>query len=149
MEKTEIEKSIEAFVRAENYYLFELSIKNINKNPFIQLFVDTETGIDADKLAELNRKLSKMIDENDLITGSYRLDVSSPGIDRPLKYIWQYKRNIGRSMEVSFRDNDSEKIKVGALMNADDERILLETKNEIDVIPYAQIIKAIVQVRFK
>jgi ribosome maturation factor RimP len=146
---SDLESDISAILLQENAVLIDLSLKNLGGNPIIQVFADNEKGINANELAEINRKISKIIDEKEDFPKNYRLDISSPGVDRPLIYPWQYNRNIGRHLEVTFKDEDEQKTVTGTLESIDDQKILLQTSKQKLEITFPQIIKAIVQIRFK
>ena len=132
----------------ENVLLIELVIKNAQKNPLIQVYADTYAGITTEQLAALNRKLSKGLEESGLVRGTFRLDVSSPGIDRPLEYLWQYERNVGRDLEVTVEEEGEQRIVRGTLRAADKERIVLEAKNGERIVPMTAVRKALVRLRF-
>jgi ribosome maturation factor RimP len=139
---------VREILERENVLLIKLVIKNALKNPLIQVYADTVAGITSDELAALNRKISKALDESGLVQGSYRLDVSSPGIERPLEHLWQYRRNIGRDLEVTVEEEGESRIVHGTLREADAERIVLEGKKEERTLPMASVRKAVVRLRF-
>jgi ribosome maturation factor RimP len=98
-----IEQKVESLIQDEpGVFLVEVRIKPTNN---IKVFVDADTGVSIDKLVQYNRKLYKEIEESGLfIDGDFSLEVSSPGVDEPLKLHRQYVKNIGRNVEVLKKD---------------------------------------------
>lgn len=103
MENTELLKEkMEALVNsaiadAPDHFLVEVKIL---PNKKIQVFVDAETGIKIEKCVQISRAVEKVLDEEKWFGEDYNLEVSSPGMDSPLKVFKQYKRRIGREVEV-------------------------------------------------
>ena len=81
--------------------------------------VDGDKGISIDDCAELSRELSKVLDESNLIPDAFVLEVSTPGLDQPLKSKRQYVKNIGRNVRVKTK----EKTVDGKLITVEDEKI--------------------------
>jgi ribosome maturation factor RimP len=106
-----------------SHFLVEVRIKPTNN---IKVFIDGDEGIPLSELVLYNRKLYKWIEENGSYPdGNYSLEVSSPGLDEPLKLKRQYKKNIGRYVELSLHDNIK---KEGKLVEATEEGILIITE---------------------
>jgi ribosome maturation factor RimP len=85
---------------------------------------------------------------HDVIRGSYRLDVSSPGIDRPLQALWEFEKNIGRNLRVIFEENNEQKEASGTLTLVNEDGISLKIKKEEIKIPMVSIIKAQVKLKW-
>lgn len=119
----------------------------------VLVVVDGDQGMSIDDCAEISRQLSKLMDETKLIEDNYFLEVSTPGLDHPLKLKRQYKKNIGRSLRVKLQEKTIE----GKLIEVLDDKITLtqetgsgrnkETKNV--EVPFSEIDKAFVLVSFK
>lgn len=90
----------------------------------IKIFIDADQGASIDKMVRYNRRLHKMIEEKGMFRdGDFSLEVSSPGLDEPLKLHRQYQKNIGRYVEVVKKDG----IKIeGKLLSASENEIVLE-----------------------
>jgi ribosome maturation factor RimP len=102
-------------------YLVEVRLRPVNK---IQVFLDADAGVSLGTCTQTNRKLYPKIEEIGMFEpGSFELEVSSPGLDEPLKLLRQYKKNIGRPVEVVMKDG--RKI-TGKLLSADDSSISVE-----------------------
>jgi len=72
----------------------------------VRIFIDTDEGVGFDKCRTLSREVEAVLDENQLLGEKYTLEVSSPGISRPLKFLRQYPRNIGRDIECKMKDGE-------------------------------------------
>ena len=96
-------QAVEALLSAlltenEDYFLVEVSIKPVNN---IKVYLDADSGVIIERCVAYNRKLYKAIVESGLFPdGEFSLEVSSPGVDEPLRSIRQYRKNIGRTVEV-------------------------------------------------
>jgi ribosome maturation factor RimP len=103
------------------YFLVDLRIKPTNN---IKVFLDGDTGITIEKCVQVNRKLYKKIEEAAFFpAGDFSLEVSSAGLDEPLKMLRQYKKNIGRPVEIQLQDGT---LKEGVLMDVSEDGIVLE-----------------------
>ncbi|MCS6820477.1 MAG: ribosome maturation factor RimP [Microscillaceae bacterium] len=99
----ELKEKISNLVNAllsDAHFLIEVQIKKGKKNTKIVVILDGDNGIDIDTCANISSQLSKILDEKDWIKESYVLEVSSPGADRPLQNIRQYKQHIGRKVKI-------------------------------------------------
>jgi len=84
------------------YFLVEIKIKPTNN---VKIFIDGDQGVTIEKCISWNRALYRKLEETNLFpNGDFSLEVSSPGVDEPLKLFRQYKKNIGRSVEVILKD---------------------------------------------
>ena len=116
------------------------------------VIVDGDQGISIDDCAALSRVLNESLESE--ISDPYTLEVSTPGLDHPLKLKRQYEKNVGRGMKVVRKDKS---IVNGALKQTEEEKIVLETeighgkKTELKIIeiPFTEIEKAFVTVSFK
>lgn len=84
------------------YFLVEIKIRPTNN---IKVFLDGDNGIPIERCVAYNRQLYKMIEESGLFPqDDFSLEVSSPGLDEPLKLMRQYRKNVGRKVEVLLKD---------------------------------------------
>ena len=121
-------KNIEDFVagitsQSETVFPVEIKISPAND---IKVFLDADDGITIEKCTSINKALYKYIEESELFPGgNFSLEVSSPGVDEPLKLFRQYKKNIGRRIEVVMNDGTKAE---GKLLNISDDEIIIEDK---------------------
>ena len=132
-------------------FLVSVRIKPTNN---IKIFLDADSGLSIEKCVKINRSLYRSIEENAWYPdGNFSLEVSSPGLEEPLKMLRQYTKNIGRNVAVVLNDNSKEE---GKLLQANEELIQLEYtvgKNKKAVtlvkdIPFDQIKQTTVQIAF-
>jgi len=129
-----------------NLFLVDLIVRGSESSRVIEVFIDGEKNISAEECAFVSREIIKQIDENDLIK-SYRLDVSSPGVERPLIFLKQFPKHINRVFEVEFKTVDFSSTFKGKLISVEDEVLTFKTNKEIK-IKFKDIIKAKVLVSF-
>ena len=102
-------------------FLVEIKIKPTNN---IKIYIDGNHGVSVEKLVQFNRKLYKQLEEEAIFSGGdFSLELSSPGLDEPLKLHRQYLKNIGRFVEVLVKDGTK---KEGKLLSVSDAGIELE-----------------------
>lgn len=103
----EITKEVEAILAGDpSLFVVEISLKGTSGNQRLSIFLDGDAGISIEQCVGVSRKLSAFLEENDLIPGKFYLEVSSAGVDQPLKFERQYRRNIGRSVKVKTKDGE-------------------------------------------
>jgi len=143
-------KQLASKIAEENgFFLIDFVIRGNNANRIIEIFIDGEKNISAGDCAKISTEINSQLEKIPEIGSSYRLDVSSPGIDRPLKFLKQYPKNINRDFEVIYTEgNEDKKIKAKLLrIEGNDLMFLFNKKNEI-VINFINIKKAKVLVSF-
>src|SRR6187397_1985452 len=118
------QKINELLAEHPTHFLVEIRIKPTNN---FKVFIDADEGVNLAVLIEYNRKLYKFIEESSLYPdGDFSLEVSSPGLDEPLKLNRQYKKNIGRFVDVTLKDSTR---KEGKLMEATEDGVIMETES--------------------
>ncbi len=125
--------------------LVELTCRNAGPRVLVRILADTARGIQMDELSHLNHAIGALLEEHDLIPSAYTLEVSSPGLDRPLKAPLDYERVIGRRIKVSTNTPVNSKWEyAGELLNANEEAIVLKLDNgEKLQIPLSAINRAV------
>ena len=131
-----------------NFFVIDINFRGDNRKKIIELFVDAEINVDADYLAEISREINSVIEEQDIIQQAYRLDVSTPGVDRPLKFLKQFPKHINRNFEVTYKSGDESKTITGKLLSVEREELtFLSDKKEI-LIEFKNITTAKVIISF-
>lgn len=105
----------------EDVFLVSVKIKPVNN---IKIYLDADGGLNIDRCVKLNRSMYHTIEEEGWYPdGNFSLEVSSPGIDEPLQLLRQYKKNIGRTVEITLTNE----VKLeGKLMTVSDEAVTIE-----------------------
>jgi ribosome maturation factor RimP len=105
--------------------VFRVDVK-LSPSHHIRVFIDADEGVTIEKCTAVSRALYKRIEESGLFAGgNFSLDVSSPGVDEPLKLRRQYKKNTGRKVEVVLMDGSKV---TGTLINVNDDEMIVEEK---------------------
>jgi ribosome maturation factor RimP len=132
-------------------FLVEVRIKPANN---IKVFIDGDQGIPIEKLVQFNRALYKQFEESQLLpNGDFSLEVSSPGLDEPLKLFRQYQKNTGRFVEVMKKDGSRAE---GKMVSVDEKGIVVEEekghgkKKEVvqHEIPFDDVKTTKIQIKF-
>ncbi len=121
-----LEQKVKTLIESEpEVFLVEIRIKPTNN---VKVFLDADKGMSLDKLIQYNRKLYRDLEETSFFPGGdFSLEVSSPGLDEPLKLKRQYQKNIGRSIEVLRVDGVKNE---GKLLTVSDDEIVMEEEKE-------------------
>ena len=134
-----------------SYFLVSITIKPVNN---IKVYLDADTGVVIEKCVAFNRQLYKQIEESELYpAGDFSLEVSSPGLEEPLKLHRQYVKNVGRLIEVTPLVGQ---VLTGVLKEVDEKKIILleekgkNKKKEIveHIIPFDNIKTTKIQIVF-
>jgi len=134
LEEENINNVIKEILKGKNFFLIDLVYRGNPKERIIELYVDSEKSVTAENLAELNRLIISQIEGKNLIESKYRLDVSSPGTDTPMKFLGQFPKHINRKFEVSYISDDETKKLTGKLIKVEgDILVFLSNQNEISV----------------
>ena len=148
----QIEQRVNRLIGTEpDVFLVEVRIKPTNN---VKVFLDADNGISIERLVQFNRRLYKEFEEEKVFPNNdFSLEISSPGLDEPLKLNRQYKKNIGRYVEVV--QNDGVKTE-GKLISAEEDQVIVEEekgkgkKKEIVLhsIPFTNIKTTKIQIKF-
>ena len=127
MEET-ITNLLDTFFASEEDFAdcFVVDVNQSNKR--LEVFVDSDSGMTFGKCQRISRYLESYLDEEKPLGEEYILNVSSPGVDRPLKFYRQYLKNVGRTLEVTTTDGDTY---TGQLKAATPTEVILEAKRRI------------------
>lgn len=148
--KTEmLRDKIKPLVEEENLELVDLEFSEGGPASLLRVYVDKTAGVTVDQCADLSKRIGDLLDIEDLIPGRYRLEVSSPGLDRPLVSAADFKRKTGEKVKVFFKEQIDGKMEmVGKIKGFDGENILLElTKSKPEeekkeIIPLGKVARA-------
>ncbi len=125
-------------------YVVEVCVRGHTGARTVEVFIDGDEGVTIDQCARASRELGFLLETDDVVRGRYRLNVSSPGADRPLASPRQYPKNIGRPLKVLYRqapEAEPETLQ-GTLVEADETGIGIETKGTRRRLHFEQIAEA-------
>lgn len=142
----QVRRFTEEVIVGTDYFLVDVEVRGHEGTRVVEVYVDSESELGHDDLATISEELGFLLDVEDVIDGAYTLELSSPGIKRPLTMPQQYRKNVGRTLRVRFEDQGTEEIIVGDLTDADDEMIEIELPSEERLrLPYTVINQARVE----
>lgn len=148
-----IKEKLEAIIADSEIFLVDMFVKPTNN---YKIYIDGDNGVSINTISKINRTLRNQVDEELWFPeGDYSLEISSPGVDVPLKFPRQYNKHIGRSLEIVFNNPETPAV-IGKLLSVSEDRILeleetIGKRKEIKLhnIPLTDIKSAIVQISFK
>lgn len=139
-----IEKRVKELIEekiADKPNLFIVDIK-MHSNGKLVILVDGDNGIGIDDVAGISRYVGFKLEEENVIETAYNLEVSSPGLDAPLKLIRQYIKNIGRNLAVKMADGTKRE---GKLSSITEDAIVIEEKIK-EKGKRAEVIEAVIPI---
>lgn len=120
-------------VATEGCELYDIEYLKEGSDRILRLYIDHEDGINIDDCERVSRAVELVLDENDPITGEYRLQVSSPGVERKIKKAKHYEKYIGHKMEVRlFAPKDpvsGRKKYTGTLKNFNNDQVTMTVED--------------------
>lgn len=137
------------------YEIVDINLSGSGKRVILRITLDKEGGITLDDCEVFSRRLEGLLDAEDPLKGPYTLEVSSPGLDRPLKRINDFKKSIGKLVRIITKERiNNQTFFVGRLEDVRDSSIILSTTKkgvvpEEVAIPYNLITKANLEVELK
>jgi ribosome maturation factor RimP len=155
----EIHSILESACSKQHATLIDAILRGTKERMILELFVDTPEGVTLEQCESINRLLLAESENNPFLDAIRSIEVSSPGVDRPLQYWWQYPRNIGRILELTFAKEGISTNGSFVLLSADEHGIQCKEhsktrksskdENTTFSLPYSEIQKAIVTVQYR
>ena len=143
MQREVLTELLQPVVEELGYRLWELECGPGQGNGFVRLYIDAEAGISVDDCEQVSRAVSEVLDVEDPVAGGYTLEVSSPGLERPLRTAQHFARYVGEVVFVELvRPQDGRRRFKGPLRAAGAETIEVEVDGQRHVLPVAAIRKA-------
>lgn len=147
----QLDDLLEPVVTSMGYEFVGLEYISQGRHSILRIYIDSVEGISVDDCADVSRQLSAVLDVEDPIANEYTLEVSSPGMDRPLFKLSHYEQFIGQ--EVKFRtirpqlENGQRKFK-GTIVSVDDDHINFNVEDKTISVPFSEIDKANIIAKF-
>ena len=130
---------IEPICIEQGIFFNNISIDGKGNKKTIKVIVDTEMGITLHECTLLSKEINDLFYRKDVFQDNYRVEVSSPGIDKPLQSPFEYRRSIGKQLNITYNDDGLDKEVSGELTEYDGENIFLKLKKQIIKISIKQI----------
>ena len=158
----ELVDALEPKAMQEGMQLISVEITGAKKSPTIRVYIDTPTGVSFDELAKSQVWINQIMEDIDPFTGAYVLEVSSPGIDRPLRLLEHFKDQIGQTVVVLTEKAVQDRSRFSAILHdvvvypaqtnmaleeqseqiAEDGEIVLDIEGQFITIAYSNIKRA-------
>jgi ribosome maturation factor RimP len=138
-----IEQYAERLLRDMGFELVEVQFRREGYGWVLRLFIDREQGVSLDDCAAVSRAMGTWLDVEDLIEPAYHLEVSSPGLERPLKKIEDFQRFVGRKAKVKLKEpRDGQKVFIGTLDQVAGGQVTMLADGKPVTILFAEIARA-------
>ncbi len=146
-----IESFLGEFTGQKGVFLVDVIVRGSRSGAVLEVYIDGDVGVDAGTCAEVSRAIAKDL-ESGVLAGEikYELTVSSPGLDRPLKFPRQYGKHIGRGIAVTLRTGETTELLRGILTTAGDRSIGVraDARGDSREISYDDIVEAKIESRW-
>ena len=140
---------IEPVLREDNIELVDIEYKKTSKNWILRVFIDKDQGVTVNDCQKLSREIKDLIEINELIANHYILEVSSPGLDRPLKRKTDFLRNKGKRVRIkTYSLINNNKTNAGTVRDCSNNTLFLEDKKNVLEISLSDIAQATLIVEF-
>lgn len=140
MTKDELIKLIEPAVEQLGFEISDLEMKIGGPDGVVRIFIDSPNGITHDDCESVSYQVSAVLDVEDAVPGDYRLEISSPGLDRKLTKAAHFQRFSGEDIRIKLRfPIDGRRNFRGALRSADEDSIEIEVDGEVHTLSLATI----------
>jgi ribosome maturation factor RimP len=142
LSQSRLRELVEPVVVEAGYDLEEISISPAGRRSVVRVVVDRDGGVDLDAVADVSRAVSAALDDDEALGDSpYVLEVTSPGVDRPLTEPRHWRRNVGRMVSAGE--------KTGRIREVTDDGVVIEDSGDIETISFADLPEGRVIVEFR
>ena len=125
-----------------NVALYDVEIKHASKGEILVFYITKIDGVSIAECRSVSRDISRILEEEDFIEDRYFLEVSSPGLERELKFKKHYVSAINEKVKITFCENEKNVTKIGILLEVFPEEIKMEIQDELVLISFSDIKKA-------
>ena len=129
--------------------LVEVEYQQEGANWFLRVFIDKEDGVDLDDCQNISQEISAQLDIEDPIEDSYILEVSSPGLDRPLKTEEDFQRFTGQTVDIStYAPVEGKRDLQGELLGLVEDKIKIRSEEQVIEVPKDKVAKVSLALEF-
>lgn len=144
--QTRVIEIVEPLLAKEGYELVEVELSGAGASTILRLFIDKQGGVTLDDCASVSEAVSAMLDVEDPLDSAYNLEVSSPGLDRPLRKPDDYRRFLGRQAKIKtygpVEGAGNRKVFVGKLLSYEEAVVRIDVDGTPYAVPHTAIAKA-------
>ncbi|PWY56662.1 ribosome maturation factor RimP [Legionella qingyii] len=143
MIQDELEHLLAPTINDMGYELWGCEYLSQGKHSLLRIYIDKADGIGIEDCEAVSHQVSALLDVEDPISGNYSLEVSSPGIPRPLFKNWQYQRYIGHEVQIkTFKPIEGKRKLLGTIVSVSENALVLKINNEDKELLFSNIVKA-------
>jgi ribosome maturation factor RimP len=141
--ETTLRDLLASLVTSMGYEFVGCELQKQGRGMLLRIYIDKDAGITLDDCSKVSHQVSAMLDVEDPIQGQYTLEISSPGLDRPLFEIAHYQKYLGNSVKVRlYAPLDGRRNFVGVLLRVEEGKIHLQVDETEVILPFSEIEKA-------
>ena len=131
--ENKVEDLIKQRIEKLGYELYDVEYVKEAKNYFLRIFIDNEKGISLEDCEKVSNEIDEPLDQSNIISEAYFLEVSSPGIEKVLRKDNHLEKNIGEEVEVKLfkKDERGNKAYIGSLKNFNQKEIIIDAEEEV------------------
>ena len=139
-----VEEIVNSALIARDAFLVDFAERKERGRRIVQVYIDTDDGITIAECAEISSEVGATLDAQGVINEPFELEVSSPGIDKPLKLLRQYRKNVGRKYKVQYQHENEHRSLVGTLSAIEGEKLTFVTEKQESIsMDFLNIIESI------
>ena len=132
---------VEPYLAAERLELDDVELRGRGPGTLLRVVVDGE-NVDIDRLADVSRGISRLLDNETELDDAYRLEVTSPGLERDLRRPSHYAKSVGREVVVKIADGDTKTTVRGTLSDAGSDSFTIEAERGKTIVDYRDVLTA-------
>jgi ribosome maturation factor RimP len=148
MNAEELKLLIEPVLEGLGIDLVELIVHRTGSRTIVRALVDEAGGISINRITQASRALADQLDQKNAMAMRYTLEVSSPGVDRPLQTERDFARHLQRTVQISYEGGEAVDTLTGTIVAVSAGVVTLQTENEEKKIELGRIKSAVIQVKF-
>ena len=143
MIKERLVELVEEPLLSEGYELADLTLASHAGRHTVRMYLYGKNGVPVDECARLSRVVGNIIEATDLFEHGYRLEISSPGLDRPLSSVRDFRYRVGETVRISFAESGRKEIKA-KIIGVDDNTVKLDGENGALALDITEIEQALI-----
>lgn len=143
MIQNKVEQLLQPVIEEMGYELWACEYRAQGQHSLLRVYIDKEDGISITDCEEVSRRVNAILDVEEPISGHYTLEISSPGIPRPLFHPWQYERYLGREVKLKLlRPIREQRNFNGVIATVCETSVTLEIEGQQQELSFSNIVKA-------
>jgi ribosome maturation factor RimP len=140
MSEVALESLIEDGIASDGVHVIDILIKHEGKGKSVEVFIDSVEGVTAETCSHVSRQVAEALRSAGVAQS--RLTVSSPGVSRPLRFPWQYRKHVGRALQLNVRFGHEVREISGILETVQEDSIVVSTGGESATVGFDAIVQA-------